>query len=406
MNIFTKRKPIKVMMSSALMAGIVTTAVIPTHAFAEQVNSNDSVQQINVSNESGLQGLANAVQQSKNSIAFMDTYAMTLNKQPVLDFTAETSEDKGINDRLKQDQNTAKTNARKWLDEIKPKLTKVSEDIVNHGATFSEYNNEAFKEAITNKDKDTIKEGVKLLQDDVQQKKKNIEDTIQTLKDFQGHLDEKGEPTGGLIKDAQNIGKDQQDLTKLLQVSGGSITVLNQQINAYYAKLDSFGKMACGGLVGTLAGVTLTGAGIALAENSGPVGALLIVPGIAGIAGGVSSLTAGLVEQEMARKDLKAAQDHLSILNQKIVGLTSVKGNVDVMSQQIDYAIQAFQSILNQWNDLESKYGTLSDDVNKLDPDHLFTLGKRLKTANDAWGNIQTLAKNMFQDFKYEEKTM
>ncbi|EJP84951.1 HBL/NHE enterotoxin family protein [Bacillus cereus] len=402
-----KKRPFKVMALSAVIAAVTVSNVVPTHSLAAenstqiiQNNSNDTKKIVldasNKVNEYeyklGPDGLREAMEQTGSNALVMDLYALTLIKQQNADFTDVTSVPDDLAKNITNHQNTSRDNARRWLDDIHPKLINTNQDIINYNTKFQNYYDDLVA-AVDAKDKEWLKAGLNNLNKDISKYKGRVDEAIQdlrTLRDDMGN-------------DTQSIKTDTNNLISILNSQESGLPALQQQIDACNGVITQGSKniVAAAAALG-LGTIFIIAGGIAIGIGSGGWGIPLVLGGVGAIAGGTYLMVETLRSMNVAREGIRTATLELNNTKAQMVVVTNIKNQSSNLSETIDIAMGALQSMSDQWQVLSAKYSSLIDNIDAIDPDELYFIKSDLNTAKVSWDDIANYARRLYEDIKVE----
>ncbi|MGX5373599.1 alpha-helical pore-forming toxin family protein [Bacillus cereus] len=392
-----RKKPYKVMALSTLMAVFATSNIMPAHIFAaESTVKSAPIQSMEKANNKdgqqyalGPEGLKDAMEQTGSNALVMDLYALTIIKQANANFNNITSVDKSLKEKVIQHQNDARTNAKQWLDVIKPQLISTNQDIINYDTKFQNYYDTLVK-SVKNKDKDTLTKGLTRLSNSITGNKEKVDHLVEDLKKFRSKM----------TNDTQNFKNDANKITSILASQDAGIPLLQSQLTAYNDAISKYNAIIIGSSVAIALGpVAIVGGTVLIATGGGTLlGVGIIASGVGGIAGGTTGLMLAKKELDNAQAEIKNITGQITTAQLEVAGLTNIKAQTEYLTNTIDIAITALQNISNQWHTMGAKYGSLLGNVNDISPEDLAFIEEDLSVAKDSWKNVKDYAEKIYAE--------
>lgn len=386
------KRSIKCLTSTAFISTILITAVPPGYAAAASPlqHTNQSSLDENASKSLVPTDLEQVLTATGSHIAVLDTYALLVKQQPAFKFTATLVQPDVIN-KIGKDQSTTKGNANTWLYQIKPQIIQTNEDIFSFGRKFDNYYAVLMK-AIDSANNKNLKTGIGLLYKDIQVNKQSVVQLIETLKTFRN----------AIVQDGKNFTDNSQTITKIFEENNLHIQQLQESIVQYQKNIDD-------GMIMIKEGSAKGPIGIGLMILGGILTALLDRTGIsftaAGsglLAEGAAAVANGTMMMNRAKEELDKATFGLDESKKQVANLTLNKERLQTFTKEIDVAIQSAQSILNQWNTMDSKYDALLKKVEKATPDDLLFIKSQLSSTKKSWEDIESYADKLYIQVQYK----
>ncbi|WP_121640283.1 HBL/NHE enterotoxin family protein [Virgibacillus sp. Bac330] len=383
-----KTKKVKPILLSAMAATVIFSNIAPSYAYAETAVKQQPVQvDQHKEFELGPDGLRDALETTGSNALVMDLYALTVIKQPDINFNNVNIVDNPLQKKILRDQKNARGNAKTWLDDLKPQLITTNQNIINYDNKFEGYY-DRLVEAAENKDTKALAARLSRLANSVSDNKAAVDKLIVDLKEFRQKLQ----------SDTQNLKGDTNELSTLLASQDAGIPLLQKQIETYYEAISKYNNILIASSVATAAGPLIIVGGIAvLATGAGtPLGIGLIAGGV-GLAGG------GITGVVLAKKGIDEAEAEIKNLTGKVTdaqiqlaGVTGIKQQMEYLTETIDIAIDSLQSISTQWNTMDAKYKSLLSNIAIMSPDDFDLLKEDLTIAKKSWGNIKEFAEKLY----------
>ncbi|MFZ7760057.1 HBL/NHE enterotoxin family protein [Bacillus thuringiensis] len=394
--------PWKTFTTSAMIATVIATSVLPGFAAAqtETPTVQQQAEQVNLPDKYlGPEGMKKALEDTNSHVIAMDAYALTLLKTPDIAFTGVTNQ--ALVDKVKKDQQTARANAQKWLDDIKSNsdisIIKVNENIISYGGKFDSYF-QALEQAIDKKDSATLSSGIQNLLKDVDTYKGETDALKQKLIAFRD----------ALATDAQNFDKDANDIIALIAGTDGSLSVMQKELEAYHQTLNTAIGMIAGGSV-----AVAWGAGFGILTIVFAVSGVGLIPSLVTGGAGIGSVVAGSVllakgteMMNTAKGQISKVTQDMTTAKQQLVVLESGKNQVKQLHQVISQAVDSVQALSDQWSTMSAKYKALQQSINSipLNAETAPFIKSDLNTAKKSWNNIATYADELYKHVKVEVK--
>ncbi|WP_336771489.1 HBL/NHE enterotoxin family protein [Bacillus bombysepticus] len=396
-------KPYKVMALSTLVAVFATSNIMPSHIYAAEstvkpapIYSMEKTDNKDEEYSLGPEGLKDAIERTGSNALVMDLYALTIIKQANANFTNVTSVDKSLKEKVIKHQNDARTNAKQWLDEMKPQLIATNQDIINYDTKFQNYYDTLVK-AVKDQNKDTLTKGLTRLSNSITGNKEKVDHLVEDLKKFRSKMTD----------DTQNFKNDANKITSILASQDAGIPLLQNQISVYNDAISKYNAIIIGSSVAVALGpVAIIGGTVLLATGGGTIlGVGLIASGVGGIAGGTTGLILAKKELDDAQSAIKNITGQITAEQLEVAGLTNIKAQTEYLTNTIDIAITALQNISNQWHTMGAKYGSLLENVNTISPEDLAFIEEDLKVAKDSWKDVKKYAEKIYaEDIKVVDK--
>ncbi|EOP91865.1 non-hemolytic enterotoxin lytic component L1 [Bacillus cereus HuB4-4] len=391
-----RKKPYKVMALSTLMAVFAASNIIPAHIYAAEstvkparIHSMEKVNNKDDGYSLGPEGLKDAIERTGSNALVMDLYALTIIKQANANFTNVTSVDNSLKEKVIKHQNDARTNAKQWLDVMKPQLISTNQDIINYDTKFQNYYDTLVK-AVKDKDKETLTKGLTRLSNSITGNKEKVDHLVEDLKKFRSKMTD----------DTQNFKSDANKITSILASQDAGIPLLQSQLSAYNEAVSKYNAIIIGSSVAVALGpVAIIGGTVLLTTGGGTVlGVGLIAAGVGGIAGGTTGLILAKKELDHAQSEIKNITGQITTAQLEVAGLTNIKAQTEYLTNTIDIAITALQNISNQWYTMGAKYGALLENVNSISPEDLAFIQEDLSVAKDSWKNVKDYAEKIYAE--------
>ncbi|RFA36576.1 enterotoxin [Virgibacillus dokdonensis] len=385
-------KPLKTFVQATVVATLLFSSVAPSYASAtvaenHQPNNIHELADNYKKYDLGPEGLRKALEATGSNALVMDLYALTVLKQPDINFSKVTIIDKGLQSKILTDQSIARENAKVWLDNLKPQLIKTNQNIINYDNRFEGYYDKLLQ-AAENRDKSALAARIKRLTRSVTKNKKEVDQLIVDLKDFRQKLQ----------SDTQNLKKDTNQLTSILTSHDAGIPLLKQQIESYHDAISKYNSVLIASSVATSLGPIAIAGGIAvIATGAGtPLGVALIAGGTAATGGGITGIVLAKEGIDDAEAEIKSITKEVTDAEIQLALATGIKQQTSHLTETIDLAIDSLQNISTQWSTMDAKYRNLLSDIDFMSPSDLDLIKEDLEIAKMSWGNIRDYAQKLY----------
>ncbi|MCU5657201.1 alpha-helical pore-forming toxin family protein [Bacillus mycoides] len=372
------KKPYKVMALSTLIATIAAGSITPSYASAAENTTKPAPIYADAENNYpeyslGPEGLKDALEKTGSNMLVMDLYALTVVKQANVNFDGLTVINNDLQTSIKDNHDASRKNAKQWLDGLKPQIIQTNQNIINYNTQFQNYY-DVLVEAVNNKDKETLKAVLTSLDDSISENKDAVDKLVQDLKAFRGKLE----------LDTQNLKTDANKITDILSGQDAGIPLMQKQIETNQTLIDENNKVYIASSVATALGAYLT-ATIVFA----PIGA-------GALGGGIYGVTTSQQQIKTAQEEIKNLTENISTAQQQVAKLTVLKNNTNNLTETIDAAITALENVKDKWQTMGTKYKSLNDNVDRINPDKLAAIIKAdLKIAKGSWEQVNKYAENI-----------
>ncbi|MGH0589906.1 HBL/NHE enterotoxin family protein [Bacillus mycoides] len=370
-------KPYKVMALSTLIATIAAGSITPSYASAAENTTKPAPIYADAENNYpeyslGPEGLKDALEKTGSNMLVMDLYALTIVKQANVNFDGLTVINNDLQKSIKDNHDASKTNAKQWLDGLKPQIIQTNQNIINYNTQFQNYY-DVLVEAANNNDKETLKAVLTSLDESISENKGAVDRLVQDLKVFRGKLE----------LDTQNLKTDTNKITDILSGQDAGIPLMQKQIEANQTLIDENNKVYIASSVATALGAYLTATIIFAPIGAGALG------------GGIYGVTTSQQQIKTAQDEIINLSKNISTAQQQVGKLTLLKNNTNNLTATIDAAITALENVKNQWQTMGAKYKSLNDNVDRINLDKLTLLKADLNIAKRSWEQVNKYAENI-----------
>ncbi|MBF7156566.1 non-hemolytic enterotoxin subunit B [Bacillus albus] len=375
------KKPYKVMALSTLIATIAASSITPSYTSAAENTTKSAPIYAGAENNFpeypeyslGPEGLKDAIEKTGSNMLVMDLYALTIVKQANVNLDGVTVINNDLQTSIKNNHDASKTNAKQWLDGLKPQIIQTNQNIINYNTQFQNYY-DALVEAVDNNDKETLKAVLTSLDDSISENKGAVDRLVQDLKAFRGKLE----------LDTQNLKTDANKITDILAGQNAGIPLMKKQIEANQTLIEENNKVYIGSSVATALGAYLTATVVFAPLGAGALG------------GGIYGVVTSQEQIKKAQEEIIKLTQNISNAEQQVARLTILQSNTKNLTETIDAAITALENVKNQWQTMGAKYKSLNDNVDKINPDKLAKIIKvDLKIAKGSWEQVNKYAENI-----------
>ncbi|QWI98220.1 alpha-helical pore-forming toxin family protein (plasmid) [Bacillus mycoides] len=373
--------PYKVMALSTLIATITAGSIMPSYASAAENTTKpapiyaDAANQYPDYPEYSLapEGLQEALKKTGSNMLVMDLYALTIIKQANITFDGVTTINNDLQTNMKNNQEVARTNAKKWLDGLKPQIIQTNQNIINYNTEFQNYY-DTLVEAANNKDKETIKAVLQELIASISVNKEKSDKLVEGLIEFREKIE----------TDTHNLKENANKITGILADENQGIPHMKQQIETNYKLIDENNKVYIASSVATSLGAFLAATIILAPLGAGPLG------------GGIYGVVSSKQQINSAYEEIKKLQTNIKNSEQQVGKLTILENDTQNLTKTIDAAIDAVDNVKDQWVVMGTKYESLLQNVDKISGDQLAIIIKnKLNTAKTSWDQVSEYAKKI-----------
>ncbi|MEH7458282.1 HBL/NHE enterotoxin family protein [Bacillus sp. JJ1127] len=352
--------PYKLLAVSTFLTITTANVVTPVTAFASEIEQTNGDMSLSANKEQMKKALQDAGVFAKS----MNGYSYMLINNPDVNFERiDMKEAPNLPNQIVQDQKNAREHAAKWDTQVKRQLLNTLTGIVEYDTQFDNYY-DALVEAINEGDGDTLKEGITDLRVEIQQNQKNTQKLIQELTTLKNNIGQ----------DVKSFGEHKDLLQSILKKQDAEIEEDQKRLDEILAKINRYNKLKSDGfnvMKGAVLGLPLIG-GIIVVVAEDQLKEL-------------QPLVAPLLEK------VNQPVDHKVTLN-RVVGVTY--NNISEMYNAIDGAINALTYMSTQWNNLDSQYTAVLQQIEntseKDDQNKFKFLKPNLDAAKDSWKTFKT----------------
>lgn len=365
------KKPYKVMVLSTLIATIVGGGIMPSYASAEEpapIHANQDLKY--PSYYLGPTGLDNAMKDTKSNMLVMDLYALTILKQADINLDGLPSVDNNLKTDIKANQDLTRENATYWLNNLKSGIVKMNQNIISYDTKFQNYSRYLLQYK-----NDPVKLTALLtkLNGEISENKKQVTDLVEDLKSFRKKLED----------DTKNLKGNAEKIVNILTSQDAGIPLFQQQIEANKALIDENNKIYIGSSVATAFSVYL------ILSPFAPIGA-------AGLGGSIFGVVSSQQQIIKAQEEIIKLTQNISMAKLQSARLTVVQGDIKNLTDTIDKAIVSAENIKTSWDVMGTKYDSLINSAQKVDPEFLaMDITADLDTAKEHWMDIRKYAENI-----------
>lgn len=373
--------PYKVMALSTLIATITAGSIMPSYASAAENTTKpapiyaDAANQYPDYPEYSLapEGLQAALKNTGSNMLVMDLYALTIIKQANITFDGVTTINNDLQTNMKNNQEVARTNAKKWLDGLKPQIIQTNQNIINYNTEFQNYY-DTLVEAANNKDKETIKAVLQELIASISVNKEKSDKLVEGLIKFREKI----------ATDTHNLKENANKITGILADENQGIPNMKKQIETNYKLIDENNKVYIASSVATSLGAFLAATIILAPLGAGPLG------------GGIYGVVSSKQQINSAYEEIKKLQTNIKNSEQQVGKLTILENDTQNLTKTIDVAIDAVDKVKDQWVFMGTKYESLLQNVDKINGDQLAIIIKnKLNTAKTSWDQVSKYAEKL-----------
>ncbi|NDI33211.1 HBL/NHE enterotoxin family protein [Chengkuizengella sediminis] len=344
-----------------------------------------------------LRGLSEGLREMATSFAVAEAYARTAtqNTQIVFGEIQKISLKAGLVQPLETHLNDINAASRKWLDDIKPKMKQVNQDIISWTNTQTAFIT-PLRTALANNDQSTFIQGVHFLQVQAERFQTDIDGLLNVLISHRGTLED-------------IVGKLTADFNRIkIEVEGedDQLAILRSELETLNIELKNINKQLTGLSLGTAGAIGMGILGAAVSTVFLPVGAFMMFTGITAI--GTQSVTM-LVLSENRDKILRKIVDKTKNLSQtkfEYGVLSHIKDDTGIILENTHLVFNASENIKSQWSTMEVKLKNL---VFKLMFDwdtHKVFIPAQLNSLETEAGQLNAFAKGLQLEYEFTIDTL
>ncbi|EJR90577.1 non-hemolytic enterotoxin lytic component L1 [Bacillus cereus VD196] len=389
------KKSYKIMAFSAFI--FTTSNIFPVNALAlERTEKNIPITDVvaDVKNKYseyslGPEGLRDAIVKTGSNTLVMDLYALTIIKQANINFEGVKVVEESLKQKVINHQDIARINAKKWLNVIKPQLIITNQNIINYNTKFQNYSN-TLVEAIDNKDKETLSKGLTRLSASITENKVKVEKLVNDLKKYRNKMTE----------DTQNFKGNAFKISSILSSQDAGIPLLQEKMTTYNMAANKLNMIIIGSAIGTALGPIAIVGGVYLVATGGgaPLGLVLIAGGTAALGGGITGVVLAKRELDNAHMEIQKLAGNITDVQLQVANLTNIKNQTEYLTSTIDIAINSLQNISSQWQRMGSKYSSLIQNIQSINPEELAFIKEDINIAKASWNDIKGYAEKIYAE--------
>ncbi|ANS51785.1 hypothetical protein BM86_01465 [Bacillus thuringiensis] len=384
-----KKYPYRVLTMASLLV-VTTVNVTPTiQALAQEqqgIQIDYKQGQLNLKQEDQT-NFEESLKELGTNYATMQTYAQAITSAADVNLKdVDFGSDRLLKKSLPAHQQTAKTHAKEWIQNLAPKMLAVNEGIIQYDNQFQIYSDELVT-SIDAKDKEQIKALLKSLVTQAKDQKKDVNDIINKLHTFDMNLS----------KDTQNFEEASNQFITMLDGNGELLKKLAQEIENCQNTINTQLNVFIGSAIGMGFGVGAGGLAIGLAVYSGGV----LIPVILGVGAVATLVSAGYVTATSYGALNHATEGLIKLTRQQSTAKTAVstltlaQSSVGMFLANLQQARTALGNISTQWSTTELKYESLLKNIDAMAPEKLNLIKLDVKIAQQSWKNLKKWAETV-----------
>ncbi|HRW15251.1 HBL/NHE enterotoxin family protein [Amaricoccus sp.] len=343
-----------------------------------------------------------ALESTTQASILLQLYTQTVAATPNLTLPARVDEITGstVSKDLPAHQQTARTNATYFLNELNPLLASTSASVIGFGNSWdSEFSAlMGYVPRISDPAaRASFDSGLKVLQDKIAAQQSALGPLLDKLGAFQKLV----------IIDHDNLSTDSALVTKAFDGIGGEIATLKAKIETENGERGKYIGIIVGGVLGLVGGVIMiiVGAVATIATEGLAVG--LVLGGIAIVAGGTGAFITA--SAELADLDRQIGQDRTALASDQAIFASVEQGahNAASLVDAVEKGLAALSTLQSSWQQLAADFDQVKQDLDVANPDAGSWLTTILNKANDEWNEALGVAKSLqrFGNLPVENKT-
>ncbi|NDI33208.1 HBL/NHE enterotoxin family protein [Chengkuizengella sediminis] len=302
-----------------------------------------------------LAGLFKDLEDMATGFAVTEAYARTatVNTKIVFDKIKKISLNVGLVQPLETHLNDINTASKKWLDDIKPKMQQVNQNIISWTNTQTAFIT-PLRNALQNNDKDTFVLGLGLLQNEAESYQKDIDGLVATLISYRGTLED---IVGKLSADFNKIKKE-------VEGKDGSLAVFRSEIETLNLELKAINQQLTGLAFGAAGGITMGIVGAVISTAFPIAGGVMMLTGV--ITVGALSITM-IVLSEKREDVLRKIANKTREINQtkfEYGVLSHINDDTAILRDNTKLAFDASENMKSQWTVMGTKIKNIIRKLN------------------------------------------
>ena len=291
---------------------------------------------------------------------------------------------------LRTHQEVARQHALRWNIAVLPELIKTNAHIIDYSNQFNAYYVSLIRLADTVSTDLSARtqfiEGLTLLRRDIVNKKQHAMSAKISLQNFKEELS----------ADHTTFLADAAEATRIFEGTSGDIAKLSSEIDKVQTSLNNcIGAMA-GGAVSIVVGAVLIFVGTAATIETAGLSTGLIMAGVGLLGAGITTDIASGADYGLQVRRLATLKEELAADKQGLMGVKTVKGQLDGLVSQLTQAVASVDGLIRQWSDLDSAMETVLHDIERTPgtygPPELKAI---LDRASQDWNETLSLALRM-----------
>jgi non-hemolytic enterotoxin B/C len=344
------------------------------------------------------------IQGTALSSSMLQAYCTLVMSQPDLKFDSLDAERLAELPPIAEHLETARANAKNFLDNINPRMWEVNTGIVGYANQFDAFYgsiNEGIEKwaAGDATGKEDVIALLAELKNGVESKTNDAKEVLEEIKGFRSDL----------FDDAKNFNTDMMLVNAIMEgdegVLEGYITSLNQMDDQIGGAIAGIAVSA----LGAVGGVVLIVVGGVASIPTGGATAPLIATGVVLVAAGVGGAVASsviLATTLKAKGDMIASQTKIEA---EVVVLGDISSHLTQLVTAADGAISVVNGLVNSWTVLGQNLDNLLGNINRADEkqDVRIMVQAYINTAKIQWETVKNSAldiQNRFSDIETQKR--
>ncbi|GAA4445124.1 hypothetical protein GCM10023091_36280 [Ravibacter arvi] len=341
-----------------------------------------------------------------SAVAILDVSCGAILAQPIFDKLKAVP-------NLQAHQQTSKTLAESWRSEVRPKLFKVNDTIINFGTEFGALYQPLLERAelLNNpeKAKDAqaeLIEGLIELLDLIKLQQKDVSEAKNKIAAL----------STAILKNQADINGDLTLIESSYQGDKGILADKKRLIESCEKAMNRDLAIIGAGATGAVVGGLVLAVGVFLWVESAGGSTPVIVIGLAMIGAGAGAAGYGIYDYNKSSSQKADALREVAVLDAQIAVATSLKGSVTGLLTHLQNADAALSKLNDAWGVLERDYNNLIDalrktqgSVDKTKP-LAFIVKANLEASKKHWDELlsdaKTIKQNLLAPIKVDTKAL
>ncbi|NDI33920.1 HBL/NHE enterotoxin family protein [Chengkuizengella sediminis] len=338
-----------------------------------------------------LEGLFDGLEEASTAFAITEAYAMTATTQTriVFDKIEEISRNVNLVQPLETHLNDINGAATTWLDEIKPQMLQVNQDIIswtNTQAAFAA----PLRQAYENNDKDNFILGLSLLQAEAEGYQMVVGELEEQLNSYRDEL----------ADIVANLATDFNTIKNAVEGEDGQLAVLRSELDTLNLELESLNKQITGLAFGAGGAIVLGLIGAAVSTAFPLVGGVMMFTGFVAFWAQTGVLIALAEKREDILREIAAKTEDLNQTEFEYGVLAHIMDDTDILRSNTQLAFEATEGLKSQWVIMGTKIENLKNKL-ELDWENSFFLPYQIDILETEANQLNEFARGLQLEYDF-----